>query len=329
MSGSSGVSSSSSEEHHLLSHLSGWTAGELEFLAEDCEVEVIPLASEASIPLLRYQGSGQEIGPFRPPLPATVPLWMAIQMKKQRRASLRPPAWMSVPYLNSWLEEESLGERFKSPPIRAFAEVARLILCYAREDVDDAEEVEEKLRSIQEIRQSKIEKGLKLINDRSSFVTFNNIGTLELNTLRSLTVTALSKFQQIHAATEDAIQSHQNQSQSQQNGMATSSQIPPSQPAAGAANGISATQLSQARRRISSRNSPSHNNDSQAAANHSYASPSSSPSSAAASNFSQPGAASNFASPSQPGAPAAAAAALPESSQPEEQARKLRRFGRS
>lgn len=35
-------------------------------------------------------------GPFRPQIQATVPIWLAVLLKKRGKCSVQPPEWMSV-----------------------------------------------------------------------------------------------------------------------------------------------------------------------------------------------------------------------------------------
>lgn len=157
--------SASAEEVHLSACLNGWTGAELEFFAEEEMVAVKPNFSQDVIPLLGATDA-RTVGPFRPPLPAMVPLWMAVQLKKQRRGELVCPPWLTVQSLDAWLEEERTQDSFSTPPIVAYAEVARVLLHYARDDLGaDAPAIEERLGDIRDVRAAKIKKGLNLLND--------------------------------------------------------------------------------------------------------------------------------------------------------------------
>jgi hypothetical protein len=37
-----------------------------------------------------------DFGPFRPQIPAKVPLWLAIALKKRGKCRIQPPNWMTV-----------------------------------------------------------------------------------------------------------------------------------------------------------------------------------------------------------------------------------------
>ena len=56
------------------------TAAELEFIAEDQIVEIVPKFKHG--PLHLIQG---DFGPFVPQARATVPLWLAITLKKRQK----------------------------------------------------------------------------------------------------------------------------------------------------------------------------------------------------------------------------------------------------
>lgn len=159
------------DDSHLTQLLDGFTGAELEFLAEESQVWVLPSFSAAALPLLG--SSHGPVGPFAPPLPARVPLWLAISLRKQRKATLLLPDWMSLERLSSWADAERASDAFVRPPVECYIEVARLLLHYAREDLGsamDTKAIEERLGDIQDIRQAKIKKGLNMIHDSTSFI---------------------------------------------------------------------------------------------------------------------------------------------------------------
>ena len=66
------------------------TSAQIEFLAEDTEVQVIPEFTSDAIRLL----SGS-YGPFQPSYPTLVPLWVALLLKHRRRCRIVPPDWLT------------------------------------------------------------------------------------------------------------------------------------------------------------------------------------------------------------------------------------------
>jgi len=69
----------------------GLTPDELTFLAEEDVLEIVPLFSMSRVRLL----SGI-YGPFEPPKRASVPLWLALSLKRKRKCRIVPPEWLQV-----------------------------------------------------------------------------------------------------------------------------------------------------------------------------------------------------------------------------------------
>ncbi|KAK4251346.1 GINS complex protein-domain-containing protein [Corynascus novoguineensis] len=91
----------------------GLTHAEVAFLAEMELVTVVPRQRLESIDLL----SGKT-PTLRPPHRADLPLWLALLLKKQRRANILPPAWLHPDSLRSILLHETKldPEAFSPPP---------------------------------------------------------------------------------------------------------------------------------------------------------------------------------------------------------------------
>ncbi len=75
---------------------------EIEFLAEDCSIEMVPNFNLTSVIHLI---SG-DVGPFRAGLPVVVPLWLALNLKQQNKCRILTPEWMDVEKLEEIKEEE-------------------------------------------------------------------------------------------------------------------------------------------------------------------------------------------------------------------------------
>lgn len=57
--------------------------------------------------------------PLNPPFPVPLPLWLALLLKRQRRANIQPPAWLNVSSLTQILEfetAETTAAVFSPPP---------------------------------------------------------------------------------------------------------------------------------------------------------------------------------------------------------------------
>ena len=112
-----------------------FTPQQLEFLASDTLTEIIPTVSfdHASaknvlcllfsfLSLLKqlkkkkFPLMGGTFGPMEPQVPVSVPLWLAVHLRKRNRCRIRPPAWLAKAPMEALLkvwkeEEEGEGER--------------------------------------------------------------------------------------------------------------------------------------------------------------------------------------------------------------------------
>ncbi|CAA9964369.1 hypothetical protein PTNB73_09543 [Pyrenophora teres f. teres] len=90
----------------------GLTPPEIAFLCEMELVTVIPRQKLEGLELL-----GGPIRPLNPPHRTNIPLWLALLLKRQRRASILPPAWLNTHSLTAILDHETKhGETFSPPP---------------------------------------------------------------------------------------------------------------------------------------------------------------------------------------------------------------------
>ncbi|EMR72925.1 putative dna replication complex gins protein psf2 protein [Eutypa lata UCREL1] len=91
----------------------GLVPTEVAFLCEMEMVTIVPRQRLESIPLL--SGSTP---PLRPPHRAELPLWLALLLKKQRRANILAPPWLHPSSLQDILHHETAvdAEAFSPPP---------------------------------------------------------------------------------------------------------------------------------------------------------------------------------------------------------------------
>ncbi|KAJ5176002.1 DNA replication complex GINS protein psf2 [Penicillium canariense] len=92
----------------------GITASEIAFLAEMEMVTVVPRQRLEGLELL-----GGPVEPLVPPRRTSLPLWLALLLKRQRRANIIPPPWLHPESLSLILEVESQHQDYKnsfSPP---------------------------------------------------------------------------------------------------------------------------------------------------------------------------------------------------------------------
>lgn len=77
---------------------------EIEFLGEKILVSIVPTFNSDVISLI----SG-DVGPFRASIPVLVPIWLAVNLKKQQKCKILPPDWMDADTLEALknIEKES------------------------------------------------------------------------------------------------------------------------------------------------------------------------------------------------------------------------------
>ncbi|KAK8142514.1 DNA replication protein psf2 [Beauveria asiatica] len=100
---------------------SGPVPTEVAFLCEMELVTVVPRQRLDSIELL-----GGPTPPLRPPRRSDIPLWLAILLKKQRRANIVAPAWLHPASLRDIIQHETTTDTSgwappPPPPVRADA----------------------------------------------------------------------------------------------------------------------------------------------------------------------------------------------------------------
>ncbi|XP_078428764.1 PSF2 isoform X2 [Wolffia australiana] len=151
-------------------HLAVFSAPEVEFLAEDEMVEIVPNVRMGALHMICG-----DFGPFLPQIPVRVPLWLAVAMKKRGKCAIRPPAWLSIDNLTQVLEAERESPReFQALPFH-YVEISRLLFDHARDDIPDIYMVRSLIEDIKDVRFHKVETGLETISGRTHAVKLNMI----------------------------------------------------------------------------------------------------------------------------------------------------------
>ncbi|KAJ6986497.1 DNA replication complex GINS protein PSF2-like isoform X1 [Populus alba x Populus x berolinensis] len=190
------------------SNMSLFSPGEIEFMAGDELVEIVPNLRMDSLYFIRG-----DYGPFHPQLAAQVPLWLAVALKKRGKCTIRPPQWMSIdgrllspiflivffvifppPGLENLaqvLELERDSHAFQPLPFH-YLEISRLLFDHAREDIPDMYMVRSLTEDIRDVRFHKVETNLEKFT--ASTVTWKNMSAMEVNIIRAFAGRALQAF---------------------------------------------------------------------------------------------------------------------------------------
>jgi len=165
------------------------TPPELELIASEHLVNIVPLIAMEKTAFI----SGA-YGPLRPPNKSRIPLWMAVNLKLKKKCHIVPPEWLSVEFLQDRLSEEMSETEFSRLPFR-FAEIAKIILDVASDNVQNAEKIRSLLKDLREARQSKSRDGLSQIDH--SELSLPNLCSMEINEIRPYFVKAMNVFTQL------------------------------------------------------------------------------------------------------------------------------------
>ncbi|OAY46101.1 DNA replication complex GINS protein PSF2 [Manihot esculenta] len=168
------------------SHLSLFSPEEVEFMAEDELVEIVPNLRMDSLNFICG-----DYGPFYPQIATQVPLWLAVALKKRGKCTIRPPQWMSIENLTRVLEGERDSHAFQPLPFH-YVEISRLLFDHAREDIPDIYMVRSLIEDIRDVRFHKVETNLEKFT--ASTVTWKNMSAMEVNIIRAFSGRALQAF---------------------------------------------------------------------------------------------------------------------------------------
>ncbi|TKY84962.1 hypothetical protein EX895_006042 [Sporisorium graminicola] len=181
----------------LSSYTRGCSATDLDLATTSLSstaITIVPLTSIDRVRLL----SGI-YGPFRPPTPATVPLWVALHLKKRKKAIVVLPTWLTVDALTETLKHETTQAGFSDLP-HYWIGVSQALLSSAPDDVPNSNRVRALLKDIREARQSKILSGVPMIN--SVHLQMHNISAHEVAELRGFFGTAFSHLKALRPPSE-------------------------------------------------------------------------------------------------------------------------------
>ncbi|KAG5519952.1 hypothetical protein PMAC_000229 [Pneumocystis sp. 'macacae'] len=144
---------------------------------------------------------GEIIPQFRPPQRVTVPLWMAVFLKRQRRANILPPSWLSQEALQDFLDAENKpGNGFSSLPLH-WLEISSILLEIASDDMDQPNLIRRLLRDLRETRQGKTRQGLSSLNE--THLQMDNLGSMEINEIRPFFTKSMDQMRRLNALSVD------------------------------------------------------------------------------------------------------------------------------
>ncbi|KIV84769.1 hypothetical protein PV11_00527 [Exophiala sideris] len=216
-------------------HPLGLLPTEVAFLCEMEQVTVIPRQRLDRLDLL-----GGPTRPLIPPQRTSLPLWLAILLKRQRRANIIPPPWLYPENLDEILDletrhfQDSFSPRPQIPSTRQtdytgkpfytstpfvesctanaaptslpyhWFEFSEMLLESASDDITEPDKVRQLLRDIREVRLAKMRKEVDLLSGDGEGTRLDGIGAMELSESRGFITGVMDGLRKLDASREQA-----------------------------------------------------------------------------------------------------------------------------
>lgn len=171
-----------------------------EFIAEDQLITITPMVRSGVVSLICGN-----FGPFEPSITTTVPLWLALALKKVHRCRIVPPRWLNATMLSSFIRYEKENEgNLHDIPFYLF-EISSLLLHHAADDVDDAPQLRRFVEDLSNVRDSKMRRWTQAnVRDRVNAIKINNLTLHEINVHRPTLTQILNNLYTIHVDSEQS-----------------------------------------------------------------------------------------------------------------------------
>ncbi|TAQ86414.1 hypothetical protein B7494_g5264 [Chlorociboria aeruginascens] len=205
----------------------GLTPMEVAFLCEMEMVTVVPRQRLESLHLL-----GGPTQPLKPPHRAPLPLWLALLLKRQKRANIHAPPWLHPYSLESILEHETkiAPSVFSPPPPIApsvssslsppfipsstdsalpnhlpyhWLELGEILLEACSDDIPDPGRVRTLLRDLREVRMAKMRGSMKEL-EGGGVTKLTGVGGMEVAEGRGFIVGVMDGLRKLGASREAA-----------------------------------------------------------------------------------------------------------------------------
>ncbi|TQS37033.1 hypothetical protein Golomagni_02507 [Golovinomyces magnicellulatus] len=209
----------------------GLTPAEVAFLCEMELVTVVPRQRLESLSLL-----GGAIPSLRPPQRSDLPLWLALVLKRQKRANILTPPWLLHSSLEMILqyETETSPITFSPPPPHPYPiatrpaitdhlsppflpsstsnapseylpyhwlEIGEILLEACSDDIPDAERVRGLLRDLREVRMAKMRNSVKNL-ETGGVSSLRGVGAMEIAEGRGFIVGVMDGLRKIGSSRE-------------------------------------------------------------------------------------------------------------------------------
>ena len=192
-------------------------------IAEHTLIGIVPAFN--SPPLQLLTGA---VGPFRANLAIDVPLWLALSLRQSQRCRIECPTWLDPTFLLQQCEREKADVAVFAPLPYHYIETAHILLTLARDDVPQADRIEELVRDVMELRRQKIHSGLMVWRtDTNTTLKLNHVAAMEVEGLRHMGGRVLKQFHSLQTLQQQGVAgigstSSQSQQWQEQRGLQSS-----------------------------------------------------------------------------------------------------------
>merc|ERR1712217_35135 len=120
---------------------------DLEFFTEDESIEILPKFSINGSSLIVL--SSGTYGPFYPKTKVSVPLWLALSLRRENKCATVIPHWMNIEYLNSLIQKNE-----ETPPLPEYYEqMSKLLLSHCNNFLNSTGEIKDHIRLFDLLKQ--------------------------------------------------------------------------------------------------------------------------------------------------------------------------------
>ncbi|KAI9651353.1 DNA replication protein psf2 [Ciborinia camelliae] len=203
---------------------SGLTPMEVAFLCEMETVTVVPRQRLESLDLL-----AGKTPILQPPKHTSIPLWLALLLKRQRRANILPPPWLHPQSLDRILKIETDNPEGFSPPPPLdrrtpstvsppflpsntadsspdylpyhWIDMGEILLEAASDDIQDPDKVRELLRDLREVRMAKM-RSSTLAVEGGGLTSLQGVGAMEVSEGRGFITGVMDGLRKLGASRE-------------------------------------------------------------------------------------------------------------------------------
>ena len=168
------------------------------FLAGDEQIKILPNFSHGT----KLNLMSRSIGPFMSGIEASVPMWVAISLRKRGLARIIPPEFLSVEALEHVLRYERENNTFCPDLPHRHSEIARALLAVTVDgtngnddgDIAQPELVRALLEDIETVRMDKIRNNIKKLSEHVLSKPDVSLPAIDVTDIGSLEIQATRPF---------------------------------------------------------------------------------------------------------------------------------------